>query len=736
MRRHLFTWALILVFAACGEATISLECPADGAAPPCPGAQADRDGDGVADSDDNCPDIPNPDQADEDGDGTGDACEVPPDADGDGVPDAQDNCPDIPNPDQADADGDGTGAACEVPPDADGDGVPDSDDNCPDIPNPDQADEDGDGTGDACEVPPDADGDGVPDAQDNCPYNANPDQADSDGDGVGDACEEAPPDRDGDGVPDAQDNCPDTANPDQADSDRDGVGDACEPPPDRDGDGIPDAQDNCPDTPNPSQTDSDGDGVGDACEPPPPDRDGDGIPDAQDNCPDTPNPSQTDSDGDGVGDACDAPPADRDGDGVPDAQDNCPDTTNADQADYNSDGRGDACTTQNGTVANPFIISTTSPHFVFTDRRNTSSAISDVFDTYPPNTVDESGKEFIYAFKITAPTRFYAEIQAPEPSGVDIDVHLLSSLQPLTLIARSNLGVYALLQPGVYYLSLDSYRSMHGEYVLDATFRPKNVPANETFNSYILKAVNEIEANWARLGYGSAALTHNLQYGSHGTVNATSPPLTMCVAAAMETLLVAMQIYARETGDNSVFNFLPIASWRSLNAANIRAHIWVNHDIGTWGTADALRHFGLGQTVPFEELTPGSFINLNRTTGSGHAVVFLSFIDLQGNEYTTWRSNVVGFKYYSSQGTSTNGGFDYRYAVFSQYGSPTMPGKRDVNVIDSDDQRYLNTGIVYAPSKWKPSSWSHPGSRRALPPWHNLESVFDESYFDGVTIDD
>jgi hypothetical protein len=36
----------------------------------------DRDGDGVPDDEDNCPDVPNPDQADEDGDGLGDACDA------------------------------------------------------------------------------------------------------------------------------------------------------------------------------------------------------------------------------------------------------------------------------------------------------------------------------------------------------------------------------------------------------------------------------------------------------------------------------------------------------------------------------------------------------------------------------------------------------------------------------------------------------------------------------------
>ena len=59
------------------------------------------------------------------------------DSDGDGIPDSQDNCPNLANPDQEDSDGDGLGDVC---------------DNCPTVANPDQADSDGDGVGDACEI--------------------------------------------------------------------------------------------------------------------------------------------------------------------------------------------------------------------------------------------------------------------------------------------------------------------------------------------------------------------------------------------------------------------------------------------------------------------------------------------------------------------------------------------------------------------------------------------------------
>lgn len=43
------------------------------------GRPYDRDLDGILDSDDNCPDVPNADQADSDNDGIGDACEMPSD---------------------------------------------------------------------------------------------------------------------------------------------------------------------------------------------------------------------------------------------------------------------------------------------------------------------------------------------------------------------------------------------------------------------------------------------------------------------------------------------------------------------------------------------------------------------------------------------------------------------------------------------------------------------------------
>lgn len=147
------------------------------------GVNNDTDGDGVANTADNCPGIANANQLDTDGDGTGDACDS--DDDQDTVADGADNCPLVSNPDQLDTDGDGAGNVCDG--DDDNDTFADGTDNCPLDSNPDQLDTDMDGAGDACDT--DDDDDGVDDGSDNCPLEANPDQADSDGDGIGDVCD-------------------------------------------------------------------------------------------------------------------------------------------------------------------------------------------------------------------------------------------------------------------------------------------------------------------------------------------------------------------------------------------------------------------------------------------------------------------------------------------------------------------------------------------------------------------
>lgn len=125
----------------------------------------------------------------------------PKDRDGDGVLDADDACPDEPETVNGYLDEDGCPEG-----DRDKDGVWDADDLCPDIP------EDRDGFLDTDGCPdPDNDNDGILDGRDACPDQPE----DFDGDEDTDGCPDAARDRDGDGLADDVDRCvdqPETVN--------------------------------------------------------------------------------------------------------------------------------------------------------------------------------------------------------------------------------------------------------------------------------------------------------------------------------------------------------------------------------------------------------------------------------------------------------------------------------------------------------------------------------------------
>jgi OmpA-OmpF porin, OOP family len=150
----------------------------------------DRDGDGLKDDVDKCPDEPEDFDGFQDEDGCPD-----PDNDNDGILDKDDRCPNEPEDRDGDQDEDGCPEGSDG--DRDGDGIPDSKDKCPDDP------EDKDGFQDADGCPdPDNDKDGIPDKKDLCPN----DPEDKDGFEDADGCPD--PDNDKDGIPDVQDKCP------------------------------------------------------------------------------------------------------------------------------------------------------------------------------------------------------------------------------------------------------------------------------------------------------------------------------------------------------------------------------------------------------------------------------------------------------------------------------------------------------------------------------------------------
>jgi outer membrane protein OmpA-like peptidoglycan-associated protein len=150
----------------------------------------DRDGDGIKDDIDKCPDDP------EDFDGFEDEDGCPePDNDRDGIPDVDDKCPNIPEDKDGFEDEDGCPEGNKN--DRDGDGILDDVDKCPDDPEDFDQFQDEDGCPD-----PDNDQDGILDVDDLCPN----DPEDKDGFEDEDGCPD--PDNDKDRILDKDDKCP------------------------------------------------------------------------------------------------------------------------------------------------------------------------------------------------------------------------------------------------------------------------------------------------------------------------------------------------------------------------------------------------------------------------------------------------------------------------------------------------------------------------------------------------
>ncbi len=150
----------------------------------------DRDGDGLNDDVDQCPDEP------EDFDGFADEDGCPdPDNDRDGILDVDDECPMVPEDRDGDADEDGCPEGNEG--DRDGDGILDEVDQCPDDPEDRDGFQDEDGCPD-----PDNDQDGILDTDDLCPNDPEDRDNFEDEDGCPD------PDNDQDRILDVDDSCP------------------------------------------------------------------------------------------------------------------------------------------------------------------------------------------------------------------------------------------------------------------------------------------------------------------------------------------------------------------------------------------------------------------------------------------------------------------------------------------------------------------------------------------------
>lgn len=113
--------------------------------------------------------------------------------------------------------------------------------------------------------------------------------------------------------------------------------------------------------------------------------------------------------------------------------------------------------------------------FPYHDDNDTSTSESSLFDAYGcAPSLDESGPERIYRLTLVE-DGFLSAVVPDDVPDVDIDLHLLGSLDPNDCIDRGNFHVSAHLSAGTYYLVADTwvtsdFEELSGPYALDIGF--------------------------------------------------------------------------------------------------------------------------------------------------------------------------------------------------------------------------------------------------------------------------
>ncbi len=173
-----------------------------------------------------------------------------------------------------------------------------------------------------------------------------------------------------------------------------------------------------------------------------------------------------------------------------------------------------------GTPENPIVIGS----FPYSDSRNTSQSMSDVLDGCgsSPNT-DESGPEYIYQVTFTQPGQLTVSVS--DDVGVDIDVHLYTSMNTSDCIARHDSSFTQAVDCGTYYIVADTYQAYTGAYQLSVDFTPTGGGCGSGPPTYDFEG--ELGDECAYSGNPNLPFC-NENFGSETCIYTTSPPSSFC----------------------------------------------------------------------------------------------------------------------------------------------------------------------------------------------------------------
>lgn len=242
--------------------------------------------------------------------------------------------------------------------------------------------------------------------------------------------------------------------------------------------------------------------------------------------------------------------------------------------------------------------------------------------------------------------------------------------------------------------------------ILIAASTPLYVHASD-YNGQIMETVKWLAENKPGLGYDlQSRYTEDLKYGDY-TFRATGGEKTMCVAAVFEVLIRTLERAKDKEGEPVSSSLLKGSTLNGSKALNFAPYAFQYKTLVnipeynrkySAGIGDALVLFGMGQYVNFESAKSGDFIYFNRTGNSGHAVVYINYLNSQGRIEEDPR-NAVGFRYFSAQGKGTNG-MGYRDAYFGKCPDVETKYVKDCGVIKSDKHALFAVSRLNDPKDW------------------------------------
>ena len=318
---------------------------------------------------------------------------------------------------------------------------------------------------------------------------------------------------------------------------------------------------------------------------------------------------------------------------------------------------------EEGTVCNPIVI----PGLPYIDERDGTDAPSDEFDFYTPCApdVNESGPEFLYVLEVPEAGVLSVSLDESVGDNVDMDVHILSALSADSCLARAHWGVSHYVEPGTYYISVDTWvdeagTEYPGPYRLDVHMSGGSLlPEQAGFNKYIVDAINDLakypkdstypfcysdpscEPDWVDVYFG---MVHDTYYLGEMLFEGTQ----RCYCCG-HTLEIFLDAYRRYQLENGVAEDQPYGGM-TLDEVDIGPFYqhWYGWGVAQYSSsANALEVVGIGLNIyeqDWESAVTGDMTNISRNNGTGHAVIFVNWVYEDGQ--------IAGIRYYGCNGSA------------------------------------------------------------------------------------